>query len=120
MGVEHETCRTIHETHLEGILSQKNLTGLAGGFNNGQDPTEGFRRAGTLGPLLAPPVARVEHETCRTIHWIHQEGILSQKNSAGLAGGVRNQFWGRSLKMTKCQKIFSLVATCSEGPLRSI
>ena len=54
MGVEHETCITIHETHLEGILSQKNLTGLAGGFNNSQDPTEGFRRAGTLGPLLAP------------------------------------------------------------------
>ena len=54
MGVEHETCRTIHETHLESILSQKNLTGLAGGFNNSQDPTEGFPRAGTLGPILAP------------------------------------------------------------------
>ena len=34
--------------------------------------------------------------------------------------GVRNQFWGRSLKMTKSEKIWSLVATCSEGPLRSI
>ena len=54
MGVEHETCRTIHETHLEGILSQKNLTGLAGGFNNSQDPTKGFWRAGTLGRFLAP------------------------------------------------------------------
>ena len=29
--VEHETCTTIHGTHLEGILSQKNWTGLAGG-----------------------------------------------------------------------------------------
>ena len=44
--VEHETCRTIHGTHLEGIFSQKNSTGLAGGVNRGQDPTEGFRRAG--------------------------------------------------------------------------
>ena len=29
--VEHGTCRTIHGTHLEGISSQKNRTGLAGG-----------------------------------------------------------------------------------------
>ena len=29
--VEDETCRTIHGTHLECILSQKKLTGLAGG-----------------------------------------------------------------------------------------
>ena len=29
--VEHETCRTIHGTHLEGISSQKNWTGLAWG-----------------------------------------------------------------------------------------
>ena len=29
--VEHETCTTIHGTHLEGISSQKNWTGLAGG-----------------------------------------------------------------------------------------
>ena len=29
--VEGATCRTIHGTHLEGILSQKNWTGLAGG-----------------------------------------------------------------------------------------
>ena len=34
--VEDKTCRTIHGTHLEGILSQKNLTGLAGGVKNGQ------------------------------------------------------------------------------------
>ena len=52
--VEHETCRTIHGTHLEGIFSQKNSTGLAGGVNRGKDPTEGFPRAGTLGSLLAP------------------------------------------------------------------
>ena len=33
--VEVKTCRTIHGTHLEGILSQKNWTGLAGGVRNG-------------------------------------------------------------------------------------
>ena len=33
--VEDITCRTIHGTHLEGILSQKNWTGLAGGVKNG-------------------------------------------------------------------------------------
>ena len=35
--VEDKTCRTIHGTHLEGILSQKNLTGLAGGVREGQN-----------------------------------------------------------------------------------
>ena len=75
---------------------------------------------GRLGGLKDPLEVRVEGETCRTIHGTHLEGILSQKNWTGLAGGVRNQFWGRSLKMTKCQKFFSLVATCSERPLRSI
>ena len=39
---------------LEGILSQRILTGLAGGVNRDQDPMEGFWRAGTLGSLLAP------------------------------------------------------------------
>ena len=38
--VEDETCRTIHGTHLECILSQKNLTGLAGGVRNGQNRSE--------------------------------------------------------------------------------
>jgi len=38
--VEGETCRTIHGTHLEGILSQKNWTGLAGGVRNGQNRSE--------------------------------------------------------------------------------
>ena len=38
--VEDETCRTIHGTHLEVILSQKNLTGLAGGVRNGQNRSE--------------------------------------------------------------------------------
>ena len=33
--VEDETCRTNHGTHLEGILSPKNWTGLAGGVKNG-------------------------------------------------------------------------------------
>ena len=52
--VEHETCTTIHGTHLEGILSPKKWTGLAGGVTGGQDPAEGFRRAASLGPLLDP------------------------------------------------------------------
>ena len=38
--VEVKTCRTIHGTHLEGILSQKNWTGLAGGVRNGQNRSE--------------------------------------------------------------------------------
>ena len=54
LRVEHETCRTTHGTHLEGILSQWSLTGLAEGVNRDQDPMEGFWRAGKFGPLLAP------------------------------------------------------------------
>ena len=69
--VEHETCTTIHETHLEGILSQKNVKGLAGGVSGGPDPTEGFRRASTLGALLALLDVKVELKTCRTIHGTH-------------------------------------------------
>ena len=38
--VEGATCRTIHGTHLEGILSQKSWTGLAGGVRNGQNGSE--------------------------------------------------------------------------------
>ena len=38
--VEDKTCRTIHGTHLEGILSQKNWTGLAGRVRNGQNRSE--------------------------------------------------------------------------------
>ena len=38
--LEVKTCRTIHGTHLEGILSQKNWTGLAGGVRNGQNRSE--------------------------------------------------------------------------------
>ena len=33
--VEDKTCRTNHGTHLEGILSPKNWTRLAGGVRNG-------------------------------------------------------------------------------------
>ena len=33
--VADETCRTIHGTHFEGILGQKNWTGLTGGVRNG-------------------------------------------------------------------------------------
>ena len=38
--VEDETCRTIDGTHLEGILSPKIWTGLAGGVRNGQNRSE--------------------------------------------------------------------------------
>ena len=45
---------------------------------------------GRLGGLKDPLEVRVEGETCRTIHGTHFEGVLSQKNWTGLAGGVRN------------------------------
>ena len=60
---------------------------------------------GRLGGLKDPLEVRVEVETCKTIHGTYFEGISSQKNWTGLAGGVRNQFWGQSLKMTKSEKI---------------
>ena len=60
---------------------------------------------GRLGGLKDPLEVRVEDETCKTIHGTYFEGISSQKNWTGLAGGVRNQFWGQSLKMTKSEKI---------------
>ena len=60
---------------------------------------------GRLGGLKDLLKVRVEVETCKTIHGTYFEGISSQKNLTGLAGGVRNKFWGRSLKMTKSEKI---------------
>ena len=60
---------------------------------------------GRLGGLKDALEVRVEVETCRTINGTYFEGISSQKNWTGLAGGVRNQFWGRGLKMTKSEKI---------------
>ena len=45
VGVEDTTCRTIHGTHLEGILSQKNWTGLAGGVKNGQNKAKIWLRS---------------------------------------------------------------------------
>ena len=60
---------------------------------------------GRLGGLKDPPEVRVDDETCKTIHGTYFEGISSQKNWTGLAGGVRNQFWGGSLKTTKSEKI---------------
>ena len=60
---------------------------------------------GRLGGLKDPPEVPVEVETCKTIHGTYFEGISSQKNWTGLAGGVRNQFWGQSLKTTKSEKI---------------
>ena len=73
-----------------------------------------------LGGLKDPLEVGVEVKTCKTINGTYFKGISSQKNWTGLAGGVRNQFWGWSLKTIKSEKIWSLVATCSEGPLRSI
>ena len=35
--VRHETCSTICGTHVQAILDQKKLTGLAGGVKEGQD-----------------------------------------------------------------------------------
>ena len=56
---------------------------------------------GRLGGLKDPPEVPIEDETCRTIHGTHLEGILSQKNWTGLAGGVKNgqflvKIWLRS------------------------
>ena len=58
-----------------------------------------------LGGLKDPLEVGVEVKTCKTIHGTSFEGISSQKKWTGLAGGVRNQFWGLSLKMTKSEKI---------------
>ena len=43
--VEDKTCRTIHGTHLDGILSQKNWTGLAGGVKKGQNKAKIWLRS---------------------------------------------------------------------------
>ena len=45
---------------------------------------------GRLGGLKDPLEVRVEDETCKTIHGTYFEGISSQKNWTGLAGGVKN------------------------------
>ena len=58
-----------------------------------------------LGGLNDPLEVGVEVETCKTINGTYFEGISSQKNWTGLAGGVRNQFWGLSLETTKSEKI---------------
>ena len=60
---------------------------------------------GRFGGLKDPLEVRVEVKTCKTINGTYFEGISSQKNWTGLAGGVRNQFWGLSLKTTKSEKI---------------
>jgi hypothetical protein len=56
---------------------------------------------GRLGGLNDPLEVRLGYKTCRTIHGTHLEGILSQKNWTGLAGGVKNgqflvKIWLRS------------------------
>ena len=56
---------------------------------------------GRLGGLKDPPEVPVEVKTCKTIHGTYFEGISSQKNLTGLAGGVKNgplwvKIWLRS------------------------
>ena len=65
--VEHGTCSTNHGTHLEGLLSQKKW------YLGVQQCSlmEGFRRASSFGPVLAPQEGPVEHGTCITIHGTH-------------------------------------------------
>ena len=48
--VEHQTCRTIHGTHLEGISSQKNWTGLAGGGQKRSFFGQNMASEASLGP----------------------------------------------------------------------
>ena len=46
--VQHETCSTICGTHVQAILNQKNLTGLAGGVREGQDMAQNGPRLCTF------------------------------------------------------------------------
>ena len=48
--VEVKTCRTIHGTHLEGILSQKSWTGLAGGGQKRSFFGQNMASEASLGP----------------------------------------------------------------------
>ena len=50
--VEDKTCRTIHGTHLEGILSQKKLTGLAGRVREGQGRSGKVREGQNMAPEM--------------------------------------------------------------------
>ena len=86
------------DKHQEGLQAQNNYTNLEIFW-----PFLAFE--GRLGGLKDPPEVPVEVKTCKTIHGTYFEGISSQKNWTGLAGGVRNQFWCRSLKTTKSEKI---------------
>ena len=52
--VQHETCSTICGTHVQAILDQKNLTGLAGGVREGQNFAPNGPRFWLLSPLEAP------------------------------------------------------------------
>ena len=47
-----------------------------------------------LGGLKDPPEVPVEVETCKTINGTYFEGILSQKNWTGLAGGGQKLILG--------------------------
>ena len=66
---------------------------------------EGFRRASSFGPILAPQEGPVEHGTCSTNHGTHLEGLLSQKKmvSGGPTmvtyGGISESqlFWASSV-----------------------
>ena len=53
---------------------------------------------GRLGILKDPLEVIVEDKTCTTIHGTHLEGILSQKNWTGLAGGgQKRSFFGQNM-----------------------
>ena len=45
---QHETCSTICGTHVQAILDQKNLTGLAGGVREGQNMAQNGPRLYTF------------------------------------------------------------------------
>ena len=46
--VQHETCSTICGTHVQAILDQKDLTGLAGGVREGQNMAQNWPRLCTF------------------------------------------------------------------------
>ena len=53
---------------------------------------------GRFGGLKDSLEVRVEHETCRTIHWTHSEGILSQiKVDRVGRGGQKRSFFGQNI-----------------------
>ena len=58
VGLQHETCSTLYGTHVQTILNQKKLTGLAGGESGkvkiGQNIAQNWPRFWLWSPLEAP------------------------------------------------------------------